>query len=39
VEIVTAGLLEGTLKEPSVVTISYDEKPGIQALDARSLNI
>ncbi len=27
-----AELLEGTLKEPSVVTISYDEKPGIQAL-------
>jgi transposase len=32
VEIVNAQLLEGTLKEPSVVTISYDEKPGIQAL-------
>ena len=32
VEIVNAELLEGTLKEPSVVTISYDEKPGIQAL-------
>jgi transposase len=32
VEIVNAGLVEGTLKEPSVVTISYDEKPGIQAL-------
>src|SRR5450631_3004926 len=32
VEIVNAGLLEGTLKEPSTVTISYDEKPGIQAL-------
>jgi hypothetical protein len=32
VEIVTAGLLEGTLKEPSTVTISYDEKPGTQAL-------
>jgi len=32
VEIVNAGLLEGTLKEPSVVTMSYDEKPGIQAL-------
>ena len=32
VEIVNAGLLEGALKEPSVVTISYDEKPGIQAL-------
>src|SRR5260370_21087010 len=32
VEIVNAGLVEGTLKEPSTVTISYDEKPGIQAL-------
>jgi transposase len=32
VEIVNAGLVEGTLKEPSMVTISYDEKPGIQAL-------
>ena len=34
VEIVNAGLLQGTLKEPSTVTISYDEKPGIQALAA-----
>jgi hypothetical protein len=32
VEIVNTGLIEGTLKEPSTVTISYDEKPGIQAL-------
>ena len=32
VEIVNAELLEGTLKEPPVVTISYDEKPGIQAI-------
>ena len=32
VEITNAGLLQGTLKEPSTVTISYDEKPGIQAL-------
>lgn len=32
VELVNAGLVEGTLKEPSTVTISYDEKPGIQAL-------
>ena len=32
VEIVNAGLVEGTLKEPSTVTISYDEKPGIQSL-------
>ena len=32
VEIINAGLVEGTLKEPPAVTISYDEKPGIQAL-------
>jgi transposase len=32
VEIINAKLLEGTLKEPPLVTISYDEKPGIQAL-------
>jgi len=32
VEIVNAGLLAGILKEPTMVTISYDEKPGIQAL-------
>lgn len=32
VEIVNEELVKGTLKEPSVVTISYDEKPGIQAL-------
>jgi transposase len=32
VEIVNAELVNGTLKEPPVVTISYDEKPGIQAL-------
>ena len=32
VEIVNAGLVEGALKEPATVTISYDEKPGIQAL-------
>ena len=32
VEIVNAGLVQATLKEPSTVTISYDEKPGIQAL-------
>lgn len=29
VEIVNPELLECTLKEPAVVTISYDEKPGI----------
>ena len=32
VEIVNSGLVEGRWKEPSTVTISYDEKPGIQAL-------
>jgi len=32
VEIVNMGMVEGTLQEPTVVTISYDEKPGIQAL-------
>ena len=32
VEMIHAELLEGTLKEPPVVTISYDEKPGMQAL-------
>src|SRR3984893_6879230 len=32
VEIINAGLVEGTLKEPPTVTLSYDEKPGIQAL-------
>src|SRR5438128_6694567 len=29
---VNDGLLSGRLKEPSLVTISYDEKPGIQAI-------
>lgn len=32
VEIINAALLAGTLKEPATVTVSYDEKPGIQAL-------
>jgi transposase len=32
VEIVNEELIKGTLKEPPMVTISYDEKPGIQAL-------
>lgn len=32
VGIVNARLVEGALKEPYTVTISYDEKPGIQAL-------
>lgn len=32
VEIVNQGLLRGVIKEPDIVTVSYDEKPGIQAL-------
>src|ERR1700693_5103720 len=32
VEIVNEELIKGTLKEPPVVTVPYDEKPGIQAL-------
>jgi transposase len=32
VEIVNRELIKGTLKEPPQVTISYDEKPGIQAI-------
>lgn len=32
VEIVNQGLVTGVIREPSIVTVSYDEKPGIQAL-------
>jgi len=32
VAILNDGLIAGTIKEPSLVTISYDEKTGIQAL-------
>lgn len=32
VEIVNQGLVKGTLREPGTVTVSYDEKPGIQAV-------
>jgi transposase len=32
VEILNNGLLHGQIKDPSIVTVSYDEKPGIQAL-------
>jgi transposase len=32
VEITNGGLVRGTFREPTMVTISYDEKPGIQAL-------
>jgi transposase len=36
VEILKEGLLRGTVREPAMVTISYDEKPGIQALASTS---
>jgi transposase len=32
VEIINRGLVQGALREPGTVTVSYDEKPGIQAL-------
>jgi transposase len=32
VEILNEGLLRGEIREPETVTVSYDEKPGIQAL-------
>jgi transposase len=32
VEIVNNGLISGEIKEPAVITVSYDEKPGIQAI-------
>ncbi len=32
VEIVNQGLVTGAIGEPATVTVSYDEKPGIQAL-------
>lgn len=32
VELVNQGLLRGQIAEPDLVTVSYDEKPGIQAL-------
>jgi transposase len=32
VEILNQGLVTGAIREPSTVTVSYDEKPGIQAL-------
>jgi transposase len=36
VEIVNQGLLRGELREAPVITISYDEKPGLQALAPKS---
>lgn len=32
VEILNQGLVTGVIREPGTVTVSYDEKPGIQAL-------
>src|SRR5712692_7858461 len=32
VEIVNNGIISGEIKEPPMVTVSYDEKPGIQAI-------
>jgi hypothetical protein len=32
VEIINRGLVQGAILEPGTVTVSYDEKPGIQAL-------
>ncbi len=32
VEILNQGLVTGTIDEPATVMVSYDEKPGIQAL-------
>jgi transposase len=32
VEIINQGLVTGAIREPATVTVSYDEKPGIQAL-------
>jgi transposase len=32
VEIINEGMVRGTIQEPGLVTVSYDEKPGIQAL-------
>lgn len=31
-EIINQGLVKGAIREPDTVTVSYDEKPGIQAL-------
>jgi len=32
VQIVNQGLLRGELREAPLITVSYDEKPGLQAL-------
>ena len=36
VDIINQGLVTGLIHEPSTVTVSYDEKPGIQALAVTS---
>lgn len=36
VEILNEGILRGVIREPAVVTVSYDEKPGIQAIAPKS---
>lgn len=36
VEILNEGLLRGVIREPGIVTVSYDEKPGIQAIAPKS---
>lgn len=36
VEIVNHGLVTGVIREPGTVTVSYDEKPGIQAIAVTS---
>jgi len=36
VEILNDGLLRGAIREPGIVTVSYDEKPGIQAIAQRT---
>jgi transposase len=36
VEILNHGLVTGVIREPGTVTVSYDEKPGIQALAVTS---
>ena len=38
VEIVNQGLVTGTIGEAATVTVSYDEKPGIQALGVTTLD-
>jgi hypothetical protein len=32
VKILNEGLLRGEIRQPGTVTVSYDEKPGIQAM-------